>query len=140
MYIFDNHAPTNEAKQQISADFREGLHEMEAGYPYGNDFNDHARDLIAAFAQEHGGECWLGLVNLSRDNGSRGKPPIWKWTGGLVYNFGARFVIPKHDAELERLILERDQAPYTGASADYSRIHTIFARIDAIGGEPLFWN
>lgn len=126
-----------EAKAVLSQDFKDGFHEMEAGFPIENDLNDHTRNLIAAYAQEHG-ECWLGKVNLYAED--RGKPCQWKWDGGLVYNFGASYVIPHQDAELERLVLERDAAPYTGTKDDYARIACIFDRIAAVGGYSLTWN
>jgi hypothetical protein len=126
-----------DALHQITEDFRSGYHEMEAGYPIVNPLNDHQRDLIAAYAEEHG-ECWLGRINIYDHD--RGKPIIWKWDGGLVYNFGASFVLPCFDQELVDLIVARDQAAYTGTADDYKRISEIFKRIDQLGGSYLKWN
>ena len=130
-----------EVQELIHGNFRRGEHEMEAGFHYPNDLNDNQRLLIQAFADEHSGKCWLGVVNIYRDwHPEHSEHPLWQWDGGLVYNFGARFVIPDYDAELERLILERDRAPYTGTAADSMRVDAIFARIAALGGHYLFWN
>lgn len=127
----------SEARKTIREDIRQGHHEHEAGYPIENSLNDHQRDLIAACALEWG-EAWLGRINLYAD--TRQLPILWKWDGGLVYNFGASFVIPRHDAELERLIRERDEADYTGTAGDMPRIEAIFERINALGGHTLIWN
>ena len=85
------------------------------------------------------GAAWLGDVN--RCGGEKGKREIWiwEWDGSPVCNFGCSFVLSAFDAELDRLLRERDAAPYTGASDDYRRINEIFARIEAVGGINLFW-
>lgn len=100
--------------------------------------NDSCRNLIAAMAEEHGG-CWLGKINLYDDERHGGAPVLWKWDGEMVYNFGCAFVVPQHDAELERLICERDNAEYTTATADVARIDAIFKRLAVLGGQHLFW-
>ena len=126
-----------EVQEDIRGCIRRGEHEMEAGYPYENNLNDYQRDLIAAFAAKHG-QSWLGRVNIY-DN-DKHLPIIWQWDGGLVYNFGASFIIPKFDDELYALILARHYAPYTGTREDYKRINAIYARLEALGGESLIWN
>ena len=104
---------------------------------YENPLNDYQRELIAAYAAEHG-EAWRGRINLY-DN-DKHLPIIWKWDGELVYNFGARFVIPHFDEQLYELIVLREYAPYTGTRADAKRVDAIFARLEEIGGETLLWN
>lgn len=126
-----------EVHAEILACVKRGDHMIECGYPYENQLNDLQRELIAACAREWG-ECWLGKINLYEQD--RGNPVIWKWQGDTVLNFAARFVIPQFDAELERLILERDQAPYTGTLEDIKRVLAIFKRLDEIGGRALIWN
>jgi hypothetical protein len=149
-----------EAIRQIDDDFRHGYHRMEAGYPEVNSLNDHQRDLIGAMRDAHG-HCWLGHINLHNCRCGHGwtehaawkgacgncacsafaeDRPLWPWDGGLVYNFGGAFVIPDYDATLERLILERADAPYTGTRADSVRVTAIMDRILALGGHHLFWN
>ena len=86
-------------------------------------------------AAEHG-EAWLGRVNLYGDDSGE----LHKWEGGEVYNFGADFVLPCYDAEVERLVRERAEAPYTGTADDGKRVDAIFARIGEVGGSHLFWS
>ncbi len=129
-----------EVKADISGCIQRGEHEMEAGYPYENPLNDLQRELIAAYAAEHGGEAWLGEVNLYCEKGQEPEHVITKWDGDLVLNFGARFVLPAYDEALNRMILDRHRAPYTGTSADYERIKSIHARIYELKGELLIWN
>jgi hypothetical protein len=126
-----------EVKADIHGCFRRGEHEMEAGYPYQNSLNELQRELIAAFARQHG-EAWLGRINLYKED--KALPIIWKWDGGLVYNFGARFVIDHFDEELYNLIVLRFYAPYTGTMADFKRVDAIFTRLHELKGEILTWN
>ena len=88
--------------------------------------------------QDHG-QAWLGKINLYSDDDRQ--RILWQYElGETVYNFGAAFVLPYYDAELERLIRERDQAPYTGARDDRVRVDAIMERIYAVGGVHLFWS
>jgi hypothetical protein len=105
--------------------------------------NDVCRDVIRACFENYG-EAWLGHVNLYDDRrvkngGGRDEQIMWKWDGAFVCNFEVAFVAPKFDAELVRLIRERDAGPYTTADADYKRIEAIHERLAAIGGVHLFW-
>jgi hypothetical protein len=111
--------------------------------------NDASRAVIKAMAAANEGESWLGRVNLYKgrpeDDDGRHEPlhwetPLWKWTGRPVCNFGASFVVPRHDAELERLIRERGTATYTTTTADYERVTAIHERLDAVGGVRLHWS
>ena len=97
--------------------------------------NDAARGLVEAVLREHG-SAWLGVVNRSRDDR---RPWIWAWDGQRVENFGADFVLPACDAELERLLRERDEAPYTGVAEDSRRVEGILSRIGVVGGFSLVW-
>jgi hypothetical protein len=126
-----------EVKADILGCIKRGEHAMEAGFPYENPLNDLQRELIAACAHQWG-ECWLGRVNLSRDDTEQ--RTIWRWSGETVLNFGARFVLPQYDMELERLIRERAAGPYLGTAVDYERIKAIHARIAELKGELLIWN
>ncbi len=130
---------TQEAKRAVTVAFMKSVYEG-GGWPVEADaaLNDANRALIAAMAAEHG-ECWLGKVNLYGEERHGKAPVLWKWDGDIVYNFGCAFVVPVHDAELERLIRERDDAPYTGAAGDVPRIEAIMARVTALGGLHLLW-
>ncbi len=97
--------------------------------------NDASRALIDTALREHG-SAWLGIVNRSGDHC---QPWIWAWDGHPVENFGAAFVLPAHDAELERLLQERHAAPYTGVAEDARLVEGIMSRISAVGGFSLVW-
>lgn len=126
-----------EVHAEILACVKRGDHMIECGFPYQNQLNDLQRELIAACAHEWG-EVWLGKINLYEQD--RGKPALWKWDGELVCNFGADFVVPKYDAELGRLVMERDGAPYTCVADDAERMRAITAHIEKAGGRKLIWN
>jgi hypothetical protein len=101
------------------------------------DLNDVTREKIAAYAREHGG-AWLGNVNLYKE--TIDKPIMVEYHDDMmVYNFQYHFVIPAYDAELERLIKERHETPYTGTAQDGELLDVIFARLDELGGETLNW-
>jgi hypothetical protein len=128
-----------EAKEKHSKEFMRSVSEGD-GWPCeaDNDLNDACRSLVAAIAAEHG-EAWLGLINLYGEKRHGASPYIWKWDGSTVLNFSCAFVLPRHDVELERLIRERDDAEYTGTSADAVRVDAIFKRLEEAGGHHLFW-
>lgn len=89
--------------------------------------NGASRSIVAAMAEEHG-EAWLALVN------PRGKETsVWRWDGGMVYNFGADMVFPKDDEELRSLLTSFQESP---SVASIAAIHN---RLDAIGGKLLLW-
>ena len=122
-----------------------GLHPEEAD----SELNEASRTVIQAMATAHGGECWLGRVNLRHalpeEDDGRHEPfhanvPTWKWSGRPVCNFGASFVLPRHDARLEQLIRERDAAPYISTTVDYERVTAIHERLAAVGGVVLHWS
>ena len=100
-----------------------------------NGINGASRAIIAEVGKA--GAAWLGNVNLYEE--TRDKPILWEWDRGMVYNFGAAFVIPCYDAELERMIRERDNAPYTGTKDDAPRVQAILDRVDKLGGVSLIW-
>lgn len=100
-------------------------------------WNNQQRYAIAATEEKYG-TCWLGNINLYDSN--RDKPVMWQWNGDFVYNYGCSFVVPQYDAELERLILERDTAPYTGTMEDAIRVKKIIDRVFDIGGKCLIWS
>jgi hypothetical protein len=129
-------ATLDEAKRalvkEITRSVREGEPEAD------NDLNDASRVVVHFMAKEHG-EAWLGMINLYGEERHGGAPILWLWDGTPIHNYGAAFVCPKHDAELERLIRERDDAPYTGMRADATRVEAIMARVEEAGGIHLAW-
>ena len=139
-----------EAKKQLTTGLFDSIRRGGGFHPEEADpvLNAASRKVIEAMAAANGGECWLGRVNLHKgqreDDDGRHEPlhwqtPLWKWTGKPVCNFGASFVVARFDAELERLIRERDAAPYTTTAADYERVTVIHERLDAVGGVRLHW-
>jgi hypothetical protein len=130
---------TEEARRDHTVAFVKSVRAGD-GWPIEADetLNDSCRRVISAMAEEHG-ECWLGSINLYGVERHGAKPYIWKWDESLVLNFSCAFVVPRYDAELERLIRERDDAPYTGTVADAARVEAIMDRIAALGGTHLFW-
>ena len=140
-----------EAKERLTVCLIDSIRRSDGFHPEEADpeLNEANRRVIEAMSAAHGGECWLGRVNLHQglpddDDGQHEPPhwttPLWKWSGKPVYNFGASFVVPRYDDELERLIQERDAAPYTTAAADYQRVTAIDERLIAVGGVCLHWS
>jgi len=129
-----------EAKRALLREVRRGLRESDGSLPEADDdINDASRVVVEFMAKENDGEAWLGQINLYGNDRHGGAPVMWRWDGAPVYNFGASFVSPQHDAELERLIRERDDAPYTSVQADAERVDAILARLEEIGGVSLHW-
>lgn len=89
---------------------------------------------IVSAGLEEWGEVWLATVNRRNKEGS----PIVKYDGENAR--WADFALPVFDAELERLLLERENAEYTGTKADSVRIHAIYKRAAEIKGETLIWS
>jgi len=140
-----------EAKERLTVCLFDSIRRSDGFHPEEADpeLNEANRGVIEALATAHGGECWLGRVNLHQglpddDDGQHEPPhwttPLWKWSGKPVYNFGASFVVPRYDAELERLIQEREAASYTTTAADYQRVTAIDERLIAVGGVRLHWS
>lgn len=129
-----------EAVEHHSKTFIEAIREGD-GYspPEAHEgLNQANRTLILAMHEELG-QAWLGKINLHSDEDRR--RIMWQYDPAEpIYNFGASFVVPMCDAELERLIRERDQAPYEGTKKDYERVETIMARITELGGHHLVWS
>ena len=100
------------------------------------EWNDEQRAIITTMRDAHG-EAWLGVINV--DRGSEDEPVIWQWDGGLVYNFGAAFVMPAFDDDLDALIRERAKAAYTDGKADIARIDAIMTRVRQCQGRFLVW-
>ena len=129
----------DDARKDHHANFIRSVREG-GGWPVEADeyLNNSCRRLVQAMHDQHG-ECWLGKVNLYDKERHGAVPVLWKWDGSLVRNFSCAFVVPTYDETLERLIRERDDAPYTTTAADAVRVGEIIERITALGGEHLYW-
>lgn len=123
-----------EAQSRLSYEVASAIVEGEGCVPEScAAVNDASRTVIAEVRAEHG-VAWLGDVN-QRDHAL----PIWLWDGAPVCNFGADFVLPRHDAELERMIVEHRTASWNARHAA-ARINVIFERVKALGGTVLVWS
>ena len=100
--------------------------------------NRLSRAIIRAFRREHG-TAWLGRINLYGDQRGNRDAILNEYQRGMVYNFQCSFIVPEHDQELEQMILDRDNAEYTGTKDDCARIDAIFAKIDTLNGLHLHW-
>jgi hypothetical protein len=132
------------ASRDLTHEFVRALHEGDGCLPEADEaINNASRRVVEAMREEHG-EAWLGQINLSEGdrvrNGGKPEAAMWRWDGGLVYNFGSSFVLPRFDAELLKMILERDTAPYTGGAEDAPRLQKITDRVREIGGHTLVWS
>lgn len=103
--------------------------------------NNSNRALIHAMIEAHG-QCWLGRVNLD-PNKYHHTAIMWQRMHQdvepeIVYNFGADYVIPCYDEELERLVKRWNNTPLKEMTA--AMIDEIFDRIKALGGYNLNWS
>lgn len=96
--------------------------------------NERTRAQLAAYLTAHG-RAWIGKVNIHPP----ARAELVPYTGQMVHNFEADFAVPHPDPLLLRLIIERQEAPYTGAADDASRVDAIFVRIKELGGLILTW-
>ncbi len=94
------------------------------------DWNSVQRGIIAACKEKHN-DAWLVNIN-DKDH------PLTR-VDGFVHNFQGSAVIPSYDETLQKLILDRLNAPYTGTVDDARRLEPIQNRISELGGKYLFW-
>ncbi len=102
------------------------------------ELNDLQRQKIAA-VYESGGRAFIGKVNhygdgretLSEDDIFTG------YTGQMVYNFEADFVVPAEDRLLAELIVQWNA---DGLPASLELISKITNRVDEIGGANILWS
>jgi len=93
--------------------------------------NTISRCKIRAFKNKYG-KCFLGKINR-REN----EPVLREYRRGKIYNFDCNFVISEYDAELEKMIKEYNNKPYSGEST--KDINRILNRITALGGLNILW-
>jgi hypothetical protein len=137
-------ATVKEARAALTRAFLDSSAESGCPAEADDDLNNASRRVVDAMYETHG-EAWLGHVNLYGDarvknGGGRDDQICWKWDGSLVCNFSCAFVAPRFDAELVRLIRERDLGPYAGVAADVPRVDAIHVRLAEIGGVTLVWS
>jgi hypothetical protein len=117
--------------------------QMNGGYVGEADdtVNDASRDVVAAVAEEHG-EAWLLKRNTNRDEERVAKAEgrderLWKWDGGLVYNFGADAVVPKPDDELREMLYS--PAWFSTMATMRDAVERYHAHVEKLGGVVLVW-
>lgn len=97
--------------------------------------NGASRRVVQAYIAEYG-KAWLGKSNADKDG-----PLLWEVnedsTWPIVYNFGADFVVPEYDADLESRIQKYLSDGLTHAFANIDAIHD---RVKELGGALLIWS
>jgi hypothetical protein len=128
-----------EANHALTREFFRSVREGD-GCPLEADdaVNDASRAVVAAMRDELGA-AWIGRVNRSREERENpDHPVIWEYEGGMVYNFGADFVVPAFDAELVRLIVEYNSGPWHAATKA-KQVQAVTDRVRSLGGVTLVW-
>lgn len=88
-------------------------------------WNEYNVEIIKEFAKLHP-NCMLGKFNESK---------FTPYTGQRIYNFDCDFIVPAEDAELQRLLKNRNDKGYT----DLSSVMKIQSRIKGTGGMVFIW-
>jgi hypothetical protein len=94
-----------------------------------DDLNESARNVIRAVKVQHG-TAWLIRLNPWKPT----DPYFWEWDGGMVYNFGADYVVPKYDEEIARLLDDWRQV------ASVKTLDAMSKRAKELGGATLVWS
>ena len=126
----------NTEKDNLTYELIRSLQEGD-GVPVESDsmLNNASRNLIKAMYNRYG-SVWLGEFNPSKSN----QMVMWKYDGGMIFNFCADFVVPKEDENLRNMLMNRLENVYTGTKEDSVRVEKIQNMICEIGGELLFWS
>ena len=96
--------------------------------------NQISRATIRA-ARRQWGRAYLGDLN-ARPAHAQG---LRQYRRGMVYNFGADFVLPGPDAEVLRLVRMYRRAPLNMARMA-CLLHQVIARVEQVGGVMLAWS
>lgn len=135
----EEQTPLAVARTALTREFGRAYREGDGSLPEADtDLNAANRRVVEAMQETHG-EAWLGCINLYGEDRGNPEKAMWRWDGSIIYTFGSAFVAPNYDEELVRLIMERDNGPYTTTKADAARIESIFKRLDEVGGVHLVW-
>ena len=102
------------------------------------DWNNLQREKIAAIYENYG-RAYIGKINYYgeiRENLTEDTVFI-EYTGQMVYNFEADFVVPVLDAKLAEMIVKWNDKIQTHSA---NLVKSIFKRIDRIGGINFTWS
>lgn len=103
-----------------------------------DDWNNLQREKIAAVF-EMSGKAYIGKVNLYGDEREvlSGDAVFVEYSGEIVYNFDADFIVPAADSVLAEMIVQWNTE---GLPKTLNLIGKITNRIDEIGGINLMWS
>lgn len=103
-----------------------------------DDWNNLQREKIAAVF-EMSGKAYIGKVNHYGDEREvlSGDAVIVEYSGEIVYNFDADFIVPAADSVLAEMIVQWNTE---GLPKTLNLIGKITNRIDEIGGINLMWS
>lgn len=100
------------------------------------EYNNLNRKIISAFKKWHQRAC-KGTVNFydeNRQNLIEGKIlAVTEYDGGMVFNFGCDFIVPKFDEKLNELIREWNTPGST------VKVDDIYDRVNRLGGIYFLW-
>jgi hypothetical protein len=97
--------------------------------------NDISMEKIKAMKRECG-TCFLGKINLYDGDSYK----LVEYTGQKIHAFEYCFCLPCYDEQIEKMIDERNKAPYTDTTHDGKRIKLIVDRIQQLNGHHLLWS
>ena len=123
--------------KELSKETNDYLRANKGTSEFDMSINDISRQIVESMKNEKD-VCFLGNINLYGEDRKK-EFKLTEYTGQKIYNFDYSFCLPCYDAEAERMINERNKAPYTGTSDDSVRIEAITERIYSLGGKYLFW-
>jgi hypothetical protein len=94
--------------------------------------NTISRNKARAMKRQYG-KCFLGKINLYNKTDTILK----EYNRGMIYNFGADFILPEYNAEIENMIKEYNNQPYS--SKIIQDIKKIINKIESLNGINLLW-
>ena len=108
--------------------------------PEANDeFNNLQRELIAA-VYAIGEKAYVGKITYyGSERGVLSEKTVFtEYTGQMIYNFGADFVVPAVDNNLAKMIVELNTG--SDQSIRWRLLKRIYNKIESLGGKSLLWS
>ena len=102
------------------------------------EFNDLQREKICALYKT-GGTAYIGKITChGAERAALSAGTVFsEYTGQLIYNFGADFVIPAPDDILAEMIMQWNTSRKSMSPRLFKRIYN---RIETLGGANLLWS